>query len=108
MPEHERERAELTYRTARLEVRRAADKDRVLEFPVSSEEPVRRFFGWEVLDHKPRHVIIRVGRNGRLVMRDGDLLWGLVDYELLYRYKAAAADSITPRTSAPLPGARPV
>ena len=65
-------------------------------------------YGWEVLDHKPRHVIIRVGRNGRLVMRDGDLLWGLVDYELLYRYKAAAADSITPRTSAPLPGARPV
>lgn len=63
-------------------------------------------YGWEVLDHKPRHVIIRVGRNGRLVMRDGDLLWGLVDYELLYRYKAAAADLVTPRETAPLPGDR--
>jgi hypothetical protein len=40
--------------------------------------------GWEVMDHKPRHVIIRVGRNGRLLKRDGDFLWGLVDYELLY------------------------
>lgn len=40
--------------------------------------------GWEVLDHKPRHVIIRTARNGRLAMRGKDPLWALVDYELLY------------------------
>lgn len=41
--------------------------------------------GWEVLDHKPRHVILRVGRNGRLLEREGQPRWALVDYELLYR-----------------------
>ena len=40
--------------------------------------------GWEVMDHKPRHVIIRLRRNDRLARRKGNLLWGLVDYELLY------------------------
>jgi hypothetical protein len=40
--------------------------------------------GWEVMDHKPRHVIIRRRRNGELARRNGSLLWGLVDYELLY------------------------
>lgn len=40
--------------------------------------------GWEVMDHKPRHVIIRVGRNGRLLQRDDFPRWCLVDYELLY------------------------
>jgi hypothetical protein len=46
--------------------------------------------GWEVMDHKPRHLILRVGRNGRLLQRrDGRPLWALVDYELLYRYHPA-------------------
>ena len=40
--------------------------------------------GWEVMDHKPRHVIIRLRKNGMLSRRKGKLLWGLVDYELLY------------------------
>jgi hypothetical protein len=42
--------------------------------------------GWEVMDHKPRHVILRMRRNDRLARRKGELLWGLVDYELLYPY----------------------
>jgi len=40
--------------------------------------------GWEVLDHKPRHVILRVTRDGRWVARRGAPLWALIDYELLY------------------------
>ena len=40
--------------------------------------------GWEVMDHKPRHVILRVTRHGTLAHREGRPLWGLVDYELLY------------------------
>jgi hypothetical protein len=43
-----------------------------------------RSFGWEVLDHKPRHVIIRNRRRGGLLTRREALAWGLVDYELLY------------------------
>ena len=43
--------------------------------------------GWEVMDHKPRHVILRLARNGRLARRGGALLWGLVDYELLYPFQ---------------------
>ena len=41
-------------------------------------------YGWEVMDHKPRHVIIRLRKNGQLARRNGNLIWGLVDYELLY------------------------
>ena len=44
--------------------------------------------GWEVMDHKPRHLVLRVARNGRLLERDGRPLWALVDYELLYPYHA--------------------
>jgi hypothetical protein len=45
--------------------------------------------GWEVMDHKPRHVILRMRRNDQLARRKGELLWGLVDYELLYPYSSA-------------------
>lgn len=47
-------------------------------------------YGWEVMDHKPRHVILRVARNDRLARRDKGLLWGLVDYELLYPRSATS------------------
>jgi hypothetical protein len=47
--------------------------------------------GWEVMDHKPRHLILRVGRNGRLLQRDGRPLWALVDYELLYPFHCGEA-----------------
>lgn len=41
--------------------------------------------GWIVLDHKPRHVIVRPSKGEeRLMRRDGRPLWALVDYELLF------------------------
>lgn len=47
--------------------------------------------GWAVLDHKPRHVILRTMSDGRLVRRrDGRPYYALIDYELLVPLKAAA------------------
>jgi hypothetical protein len=42
-----------------------------------------RQLGWVVLDHKPRHLIIRPS-SGRPLMRHGSPVLGLVDYELLF------------------------
>jgi hypothetical protein len=42
-----------------------------------------RNLGWVVLDHKPRHLIIRPS-SGRPLMRNGSPVLGLVDYELLF------------------------
>ncbi len=40
--------------------------------------------GWVVLDHKPRHIIVRPSGNGAGVLtRHGEVVWALVDYELL-------------------------
>ena len=39
--------------------------------------------GFAVLDHKPRHVIVRPGRDGRLVSRRGRTAYAVIDYELL-------------------------
>ncbi|MFB1486236.1 MULTISPECIES: hypothetical protein [unclassified Thiocapsa] len=51
-----------------------------------------RRLGWDVLDHKPRHLIVRpCPRSGGLVSRRRRTLWGLVDYELLVPYPASAA-----------------
>jgi hypothetical protein len=51
-----------------------------------------RGLGWDVLDHKPRHLIVRpCPRSGGLVSRRRRTLWALVDYELLVPYPAAAA-----------------
>ncbi|NCA70158.1 MAG: hypothetical protein EOM91_08620 [Sphingobacteriia bacterium] len=45
---------------------------------------VMRDAGWEVLDHKPRHVIVRPrGEGGQLLMHRGRIAWALIDYELL-------------------------
>ncbi|MDL5055360.1 hypothetical protein QQ056_17655 [Oscillatoria laete-virens NRMC-F 0139] len=42
--------------------------------------------GWVVLDHKPRHVIVRPSRRSkRLLERHGKWPVGLIDYELLFR-----------------------
>ncbi len=52
--------------------------------------------GFQVLDNKPRHFILRRTPGGGLMRRDGRLVYGLVDFELLQRtqehqreYKAA-------------------
>jgi hypothetical protein len=48
--------------------------------------------GWDVLDHKPRHLIVRPRGSGRqLTERRGATLWALVDYELLVPYPAGAS-----------------
>lgn len=48
--------------------------------------------GWMVLDHKPRHLIVRPTRRGVLHRRGRPVL-GLVDYELLVPSSARAPDS---------------
>lgn len=46
---------------------------------------VLRQMGWVVLDHKPRHLILRQQKKARSpLMRRGAPVLGLVDYELLY------------------------
>lgn len=46
--------------------------------------------GWMVLDHKPRHLIVRSARPGSNVLRrHGKPVFGLVDYELLVPVEAA-------------------
>ncbi len=39
--------------------------------------------GFRVLDHKPRHVVLRVRRDGTLLRRRGRFAYALVDFELL-------------------------
>ncbi len=46
--------------------------------------------GWIVLDHKPRHIILRKNESG-LLTRHGKPVIGLIDYELLNRYHPAKA-----------------
>jgi hypothetical protein len=48
--------------------------------------------GWVVLDHKPRHVILRpLGRGFEVLRRQGRPWYGLIDYELLYPLPTVAA-----------------
>lgn len=48
--------------------------------------------GFQVLDMKPAHVIVRLTPGGSLLCRpNGQLVYALVDYELLEREKAPAA-----------------
>jgi hypothetical protein len=48
-----------------------------------------RGHGWDVLDHKPRHIIVRAATEpDRLLERAGRPVWALVDYELLMPYPA--------------------
>lgn len=44
-----------------------------------------RQLGWVVLDHKPRHLILRQQQRARSpLLRRGAPVLGLVDYELLF------------------------
>lgn len=47
--------------------------------------------GFAVLDHKPRHIIVRPGRDGRLLVRRGRLIYAVIDYELLVPLPTPAA-----------------
>ena len=41
--------------------------------------------GFKVLDHKPSHIILREDSHGELLRHDGELVYALVDFELLMR-----------------------
>ena len=41
--------------------------------------------GFKVLDHKPSHIILREDSHGQLLRHDGELVYALVDFELLMR-----------------------
>ena len=41
--------------------------------------------GFRVLDNKPRHFILRERENGALLRRNGELIYALIDFELLQR-----------------------
>ncbi|MGE5788004.1 MAG: hypothetical protein ACM3ZE_25645, partial [Myxococcales bacterium] len=48
--------------------------------------------GFEVLDHKPNHVIVRMRSDGSLLRRHGRVVYGLADFELLV--SRASSDSV--------------
>ena len=70
--------AEQAYRCGLLSLTQMSDLTRGMA-------EVLRGMGWCVLDHKPRHLIVRQHRKTRrLLARAGVPVLGLVDYELLY------------------------
>ena len=61
------------------------DEDQMVSLTLSAYERIGKQ-GFEVLDRKPHHVIVRPHQNGRLLEdREGNTLYALVDYELLSR-----------------------
>lgn len=48
--------------------------------------------GFAILDHKPRHVIVRHNRHG-LIRRQGRPAYALIDYELLVRFQSDSPTS---------------
>jgi hypothetical protein len=61
--------------------------------------------GWDVLDHKARHVIVRpAAAAGTLIRRHGRTLWGLVDYELLVPYPAPTTPGLQAQQQAAASG----
>ncbi len=71
--------------------------------------------GFRVLDNKPKHFILRPRADGALLRRrDGSLVYGLVDYELLQRspehqhaYRAARREQYWHRPPGPRPPEEP-
>ena len=61
------------------------DEDDMVSLTLSAYERIERH-GFDVLDRKPHHVIVRPQRNGELRKdEEGDVVCSLVDYELLTR-----------------------
>ena len=57
--------------------------------------------GFVVLDHKPRHVIVRPLADGRLLQRRGRTAFALIDYELLVPWTGTSPASRAPRADSP-------
>jgi hypothetical protein len=56
--------------------------------------------GFEVLDHKPNHVIVCVRGDGSLLRRHGRVVYGIADFELLVAGEAPGLeDNTTPERS---------
>jgi hypothetical protein len=61
------------------------DEDQMVSLTLSAYERIEEQ-GFQVLDRKPHHVIVRPQKNGELRKdREGDIVYSLVDYELLCR-----------------------
>jgi len=61
------------------------DKDQMVSLTLLAEDRIGSL-GFEVLDRKPHHVILRPQHNGDVLRdRGGDALFAMVDYELLRR-----------------------
>lgn len=73
-----------------LDAQQAAEKglltDEELEQLTARATEDMRSRGFAVLDNKPKHYIVRQRRNGELMRdKDGDLIYALIDFELLQR-----------------------
>ncbi len=55
--------------------------------------------GYRVLDNKPRHLIVRVKPDGTLMRRHGDIVYSMVDFELLQRHEDAPSDRFAPKVN---------
>jgi hypothetical protein len=60
--------------------------EKYLEFLTRQTEEKMGMNGFTVKDRKPNHIIVRPGRNKQIKRnRDGKILYGLIDFELLQR-----------------------
>ena len=71
----------LVQRDFNLEVREVEKEDRTLEFPFSSEQPVQRYFGNEILEHREGSADLRRLNDGAPVLwnHDPDKVIGVVE-----------------------------
>jgi len=61
------------------------DEDQMVSLTLSAHDRIEGL-GFDVLDRKPHHVIVRPQKDGDVLKdREGDILFALVDYELLRR-----------------------
>lgn len=71
----------MQYRTIPVARNKIDEEARTVEIAFSSEEPVERFYGWEILDHSPASVDLGRLNNGGAVLwgHDSDNLVGVVE-----------------------------
>jgi len=65
---------------------RGGSRQQMLDGTMAEVEGELAQAGFRVLDMKPAHIVVRVGRDGRLKRRkNGRLVYALIDYELMER-----------------------
>ena len=65
------------------------DNELLLLLTRSSNHALSRL-GYRILDNKPRHLIVRPRPDGRLLQRDGKIIYTMIDFELLQRHEDTA------------------